>query len=121
MSKFLKIENFLKNRSNSKILLKKLYFLTATKQIVIRLCCENAVQRWTLISMVNCNVSKLRHPKKCYVQDIGFLSIPEGHSIVYPYISQWFTASIWLQDLIYYYILNGLHFLDPQQQLGGSY
>ena len=66
-------------------------------------------------------MSKLRHPKKCYVHDIGFFSVPKGHRIIYPYISKWLTASTWTQDLIYYYVLYGLHFLDTQRQLEGSY
>ena len=72
-------------------------------------------------SMVNGTMSKLRHPKKCYAQDIGFSSVPKGCRIIYPYISKWVTASVWTKDLIYYYILNGRHFLDPQQWLGESY
>ena len=71
--------------------------------------------------MVNCTMSKLRHPKKCYVQGIGFFSVSEGHRIIQPYISKWLTASIWTQDLIYYYVLYGLNFLDTHQQLEGSY
>ena len=66
-------------------------------------------------------MSKLRHLRKCYVQDIGRFSVPEGHRIIQPYISKWFTASIWTQDLIYYYVLYGLHFLNIQRQLEGSY
>ena len=61
-------------------------------------------------------MSKLRHYTKCYVQDIGFFSVPEGHSINQPYISKWFTASIWTQDVICYYNLNGLHFSNLWQQ-----
>ena len=66
--------------------------------------------------MVNCTMSKLRHPKKCYVQNIGFSSVPEGRRIIQPYISKWFTASIGIEDLIYYQILNGLGFSYPWQQ-----
>ena len=47
--------------------------------------------------MVNCTLSKLRHPKKCYVQDIGFFSVLVEHRIIQPCISK---------DLVYYYVLN---------------
>ena len=63
---------------------------------------------------------KLRDPKKCYVQDIGFFSVPIGRKILQPYTSKCFTASIWTQDLIYY-ILNDLHFSNPWQQPKWSY
>ena len=66
-------------------------------------------------------MSILKHLKKCYNQDIGFFSVPEGQRIIQPYISKQFTASIWAQDLVYYYFLNSLHFLDPRQQLEGSF
>ena len=71
--------------------------------------------------MVNFIVSKLSHLKECYVQDNGFFSVLEGHRIIQPYISKWFTASIWTQDLICSCILNVLHFSDPQQQPKWSY
>ena len=79
------------------------------------------VQRWILQSMAKCTMSKLRHPKKCYVQDIGFFSVPEGHKILQPYIFKWFTAIIWTQALTYYYILYDLHFSNPWQQPQWSY
>ena len=69
MSKFLKIEIFRIGLENFKTLLKKLYFLTV----------KNKLSTGDVVKMLHPNVdfkkhstmSKLRHPKKCYVQEIG--------------------------------------------------
>ena len=51
--------------------------------------------------MINCIMSKLRHPKKYYVQELGFFSSPKGHKIIglhghifWPCIYKWLTANI---------------------------
>ena len=85
MPKFSKIKTFLK------IVLEKfkvhldvtIYFLIVNKKLstgcVVKKLCP---KRWKLKSIVNCTMSKLRYPKKCYVQELGFFNVAEGHRII---------------------------------------
>ena len=71
-------------------------------------------------SMVNCTMSKLKHPKKCYVQDTGFFSVPEVQDYLALYFQVVYSKHMNIGlDILQYF--KGLHFLDPQQWLGESY